>query len=447
MHKCTTMGYDSGKSAPRQGETEEKIEALSRSSLTVSRAARRDVVPYGWGGARVCLPGPDRAGACGVRSCRVRRIACGPGQGQSVGLATDWFSPGLESAAAKWEVSCGGATTRPRMFGVRISQMGTKRASRSLCGVYDCTTCVLFREKTCPGCGSGNLHLIREGSEPCAVYQCVRALGVAGCHECTEQSCRVDSLVVARCPLRGRFGGPTEYAGFRELLDGTKGAAAGGGGGALAPRTLQRMGRYLRVAEDHARRGVATISSHQLGRAAGARSSLVRRDLSALGRCGTPGRGYAVSLLREAICRRLALEQARSAVWLGNAELAGRPETREALDAVNCRLVGVFDDAAAGRKAAGVRVQRLARAADKARKARATVAIVASEEAGQPEVVQGLVGAGVRAVLNLTPAPLTRPANVAVEQADLGSLLFRLLCQIRVEGNQPRGAGRVTRKR
>jgi len=325
--------------------------------------------------------------------------------------------------------------------------MGKKRASRSLCGVYDCTTCGLLGERTCPGCASGNLHVFREGGEPCAVYQCVRALGVAGCYECTEGTCRLDSLVVARCPLRGRFGGPTEYEGFRELLAGTKGTAAGGGGGALAPRTLQRMSRYLRVAEDYARGGVATISSYQLGRAAGARSSLVRRDLSALGRCGTPGRGYAVSLLRQAIRRRLALEEARPAVWLGNAELAGRPETREALDAVNCRLVGVFDDAGSGRKVAGIRVQRLARAADKARRARATVAILASEEAAQAEVVQGLVGAGVRAVLNLSRTPLTRPANVAVEQADLGSLLFRLLCQIRVEGSMPRGAGRVTRRR
>ncbi|MCJ7821946.1 MAG: hypothetical protein MUQ26_02495, partial [Armatimonadetes bacterium] len=218
------------------------------------------------------------------------------------------------------------------MLGVRISEMGTKRASRSLCGVYDCTTCVLYRERTCPGCGSGNLRLIRDGSEACAVYQCVRAFGVAGCHECTEETCRLDGLVVARCPLRGRFSGPTEYAGFRELLDGTKGAAASasGGEGALAPRSLQRMGRYLAAVEDYAGRGVATVSSYQLGRAAGARSSLVRRDLAALGRCGTPGRGYAVSLLRQAIRRRLALEQARPAVWLGNAELAGRAETQEA---------------------------------------------------------------------------------------------------------------------
>ncbi len=325
--------------------------------------------------------------------------------------------------------------------------MRNKRASRSLCAVYDCTTCGLFREGTCPGCASGNLHVLREGGEACAVYECVRALGAAGCHECTEPTCRVDSPALARCPLRGRFGGPTGYEGFRELLGETKGAAAGRGGEALSSRTLPRVSRYLSAVEDYARRGVATVSSHQLGRAAGVRSALVRRDLSALGRYGTPGRGYAVNLLRQALRRRLALEQARPAVWLGNAELADRPGTQNALEAVNCRLVGVFDDAAAGGRAGGVRVQALARAPDKVRRERATVAVLASEEAARPEVVQDLAGAGVRAVLNLTPAPLTRSANVVVEQGDLGSLLFRLLCQVRGEGNRRRRAGGVSRRR
>jgi len=170
MHMCTATEYDSGKRAPRQGQTEEKMDALSRSSPGIARrAARRGVVRLE--GSAGLSPGAGPRGAGRLSVDLVCDMARGPVQRQSVGLATDWPSPGLESAAAKWEVSCGRATTRPRMFGVRISQMGTKRASRSLCGVYDCTTCSLFRERTCPGCGSGNLHLVREGSEPCAVYQ------------------------------------------------------------------------------------------------------------------------------------------------------------------------------------------------------------------------------------------------------------------------------------
>lgn len=41
MHMCTTVEYDSGKSALRQGETEEKIGALSRSSPGAARRAKR----------------------------------------------------------------------------------------------------------------------------------------------------------------------------------------------------------------------------------------------------------------------------------------------------------------------------------------------------------------------------------------------------------------------
>lgn len=320
--------------------------------------------------------------------------------------------------------------------------MWTKRASRSLCGVYDCTTCTLLLDGKCPGCASGNLHISREGGDPCIVYECVRARGAAGCHECAESACRLKDSGTAHCPLCGRLGGEEQYQGFWELLDETRGAVARRPGVTLPPRTAQRMSRYLRVAEEYARRGVATVSSHQLGRAAGVRSSLVRRDLSELGRCGTPGRGYGVNLLRQQIRRRLKLEQARPTVWLGAADLADQPETRHALEVVNCRLVGIFDDDKRGAKAAGLRVQRLLGAKEKVRKERATIAVLASEEAARPEVMQELVGAGIKAVLNLTPAQLAASVNVVIEQGDLGSLLFRLLCKLRTERSVRAKAGR-----
>lgn len=70
MHKCTTMGYDSGKSAPRQGETEEKIDALSRSSPGIAcRVARRGVVRVE--GSAGLSPGAGPRG--GVPSARLPR--------------------------------------------------------------------------------------------------------------------------------------------------------------------------------------------------------------------------------------------------------------------------------------------------------------------------------------------------------------------------------------
>lgn len=304
--------------------------------------------------------------------------------------------------------------------------MQRKRASRSHCGVYDCSACALYLEEKCPGCGSGNLHLKRERKSVCAVYQCVRELGIAGCYECGEARCRLEAWSRARCPLRMRLGGE-RADGFRDLLESTKGAAAVAQEAALAERTAERLCSYLRVVEEYADRGVSTMSSHHLARAVGVRSSLVRRDLSALGGFGVPGRGYSVDLLQEALRRRLRLGRMRPTVWLGAAGLVDQEATRQALEAVQCRVVGLFDDGCEGRAAGGLPVQALARAPREVRKHRATVAVLASEEAARPELVRELVAAGIRAVLNLTAAALSPCAQAVIEQGDLRSQLARLL--------------------
>ena len=75
-------------------------------------------------------------------------------------------------------------------------------------------------------------------------------------------------------------------------------------------------------------------------------------------------------------------------------------------------------------------VQPLARAAAEARRHGAKVAVLASEEATRPGVVEGLTEAGVRAVLNLTPSRLEASTNMVVEQGDIGSQLVRLLSRM-----------------
>jgi len=198
---------------------------------------------------------------------------------------------------------------------------------------------------------------------------------------------------------------------------------------------------YLQIVEDYARRGVATVSSHHLARAAHVRSSLVRRDLSALGRFGVPGRGYEVELLLRAMRRRLRLGRARAAVWLGGTEMADGEEARAALGDVHCRLVGVFDDRHRDKRVAGQVVHPLAQAPDWVRRRRASVAVLASEEAARPELVEELVAAGIRAVLNLTSVPLGSCAQAVIEQGDLRSQLSRLLCRLPAEaGLGGRGA-------
>ncbi len=318
--------------------------------------------------------------------------------------------------------------------------MGNKRASRSRCGVYDCSGCGLYLADRCPGCASGNLRLSRDGGEECLVYGCVREQEIAGCFECELSLCKLGSWPPTRCPLRERFGGEELGEAFHRQLEVTKGVATGRGLGIdrSEPRTL-RLREYLQVVHDFARRNVATMSSHHLARCVGVRASLARRDLSELGHLGTPGRGYSVSAVGAALRESLSLGPRRSAIWLGGARQAGDKHVAEALEIVNCILVGIFDDDSEAQQVAGIAVRPLAEVAAAANTA--TVAILANEAATEPEVLRGLAEAGIEAVLNLTPVRLDASAKVIVEQADLGSQLLRLLSRLTGPG-----AGRAGRE-
>lgn len=265
------------------------------------------------------------------------------------------------------------------------------------------------------------------------MYACVRTLGIAGCYECSQSPCRMSPWLPSECPLRGRFGEEARYDNFRRTLGVIRGLGVRPGTRvALSRVATDRVRLYLQVVDDYVRRGLPTVSSQLLARSVGVRSGLVRRDLAALGNYGTPGRGYEVEALRRVIRRVLNLEQERAAVWLGARRLREDRRAREALLAMNCRLVAVFDadSRQVGTEAGALAVQPLARAERETRARGAAVAVVATEEAARPEMVQALARAGVKAILNLTPVPLLASARMVIEQADTGSQLLRLLSRL-----------------
>jgi len=307
--------------------------------------------------------------------------------------------------------------------------MGSRRATRSRCGVYDCSACDLYRAEKCPGCASGNLHLRRAGDELCPAYECVRALGIAGCPECRKSACILGDRTRLKCQLRVRVGGTRASQSFLRKLDAARGAAAGARG-RTSGRFADRLRGYLRLLAQYELREVSVVSSHQLAGGIGVRASLVRRDLAEFGGLGTPGRGYEVRLVAGAVRKALDLATQRPAIWLGVAGVTDWQSVIDALRAGNCALVGIFDDGARERTIGTLTVQPLSRALPEARRTAARVAVVASESAARPDLLEGLVAAGVCGMLNLTPLRLDLSARVIVEQCDLGSQMVRLISRL-----------------
>src|ERR1700736_885426 len=85
--------------------------------------------------------------------------------------------------------------------------------------------------------------------------------------------------------------------------------------------TVARLPVYLRALYSLAERGVSTVASDELARAAGVNSAKLRKDLSHLGSYGIRGVGYDVEYLVYQVSRALGLTQSWPVVIVGAGNL------------------------------------------------------------------------------------------------------------------------------
>jgi phytoene dehydrogenase-like protein len=85
--------------------------------------------------------------------------------------------------------------------------------------------------------------------------------------------------------------------------------------------TVARLPVYLRALYALAERGVSTVASDELARAAGVNSAKLRKDLSHLGSYGIRGVGYDVEYLVYQVSRALGLTQNWPVVIVGAGNL------------------------------------------------------------------------------------------------------------------------------
>src|SRR6202045_4631544 len=85
--------------------------------------------------------------------------------------------------------------------------------------------------------------------------------------------------------------------------------------------TVARLPVYLRALYSLAERGVSTVASDELARAAGVNSAKLRKDLSHLGSYGIRGVGYDVEYLVYQVSRALGLTQNWPVVIIGAGNL------------------------------------------------------------------------------------------------------------------------------
>jgi redox-sensing transcriptional repressor len=196
----------------------------------------------------------------------------------------------------------------------------------------------------------------------------------------------------------------------------------------IADSTVRRLSLYLRFLEESGARGVMTISSDELARRGGTTSAQVRKDLSFFGSFGKRGLGYAVPELSASLRDILGLGHAWRVVIIGAGKIGTALAQYRGFAQRGFHVTAVYDrdPKKVGTKWGNLMVRDMDELEGDLAKETADIAVVATPADDAQAVVDRLVNAGIRAVLNFAPIQLTVPPDVTLRYVNMAMELEAL---------------------
>ncbi len=189
----------------------------------------------------------------------------------------------------------------------------------------------------------------------------------------------------------------------------------------ISESTVRRLSVYLRSLEEHARRGLQTISSEELAKLGGTTSAQVRKDLSLFGSFGTRGLGYPVPELAERLRDILGLGREWKVVIVGAGKIGAALARYQGFQQRGFHVVAVYDIDARkiGTRWDALSVRSIASLEADARRDTPDIAVLAVPADNAQAVLDQLVLAGFRAILNFAPTRLEAPSGITVRTVNM----------------------------
>jgi redox-sensing transcriptional repressor len=189
----------------------------------------------------------------------------------------------------------------------------------------------------------------------------------------------------------------------------------------ISESTVRRLSLYLRFLEQSEQQGHATISSEELARRGGTTSAQIRKDLSFFGSFGKRGLGYSVPELAHRIREILGLERAYRVILVGAGKIGGALVHYEGFRERGFHVAAIYDrdPKKIGSRWNGLVVRDVKHIETDLKKEPSDIAIVVTPAAAAQDVVDRMVRAGVKAILNFAPVQLSVPRDVAVKTVNM----------------------------
>ncbi len=189
----------------------------------------------------------------------------------------------------------------------------------------------------------------------------------------------------------------------------------------IADSTVRRLSLYLRFLEESTNRGLVTISSDELARRGGTTSAQVRKDLSFFGSFGKRGLGYSVPELTESLREILGLRRDWQVIIVGAGKIGTALAQYRGFRQRGFRVTAVYDrdPNKIGTQWDALTVRDMAHIERDIAKEHPDIAVLTTPAEEAQVVVDRLVSAGMRALLNFAPIQLQVPADVTLKNVNM----------------------------
>lgn len=189
----------------------------------------------------------------------------------------------------------------------------------------------------------------------------------------------------------------------------------------IADSTVRRLSAYLRFLEDFETRGLSTISSEELANRGGTTSAQVRKDLSFFGSFGKRGLGYSVPELAGRLREILGLGKEWRVVIVGAGKIGAALAQYRGFRQRGFNILAAYDNSAdkIGRKLEGIPVRDIDQLERDIQRDKPDIVVLTVPGDEAQKVVDRVVKAGVKAILNFAPAQLQAPPDVAIKTVNM----------------------------
>jgi len=186
--------------------------------------------------------------------------------------------------------------------------------------------------------------------------------------------------------------------------------------------TTNRLSVYLRCLNVLEAAGVRTISSQGLAEQFHLNAAQIRKDLAYFGEFGVRGIGYYVTELRRHLRQILGLDRGVRVAIMGAGNLGLALADYGGFREDGFEIVALFDtirEKIGRRSRGGVLIHDIRDFKKVVKRENVQVVVIAVPAAAAQQVVNTVVSAGVKAILNFSPGAIKVPRGVKLKSMDL----------------------------